>query len=361
MSVRLCATDNDYSAWDHFVSELEGAHYFQTFGWLRSYQPMGFTPHVLLYERDGEITGGVGFLSLKLPLLWRRIVVIPHGPLPPSPDAPAWQPVMQALDAFCQERGVIYAQLYPHESAEKRILLAEVERFGFTQPALFGSHRFSSTPVMVNLHGKTEDEILRSLRKKTRQYVRHALKSELVLRTAVDDGIFERIYQLLLENGELMGYQPRPYASLRAAWEWFAPRGSATFVQAWHADVLVGAILLVFTGRTAYYLAGAVRRGFEEQCPAEFLHWYGIREALARQMHAYDLVNISTPGVEQFKRGFRPDVGCWHEPRTKVYAPVLAQVVTIAERYLRPVLRGAARLRARLAGTPAVDDQVSAL
>jgi hypothetical protein len=221
-----------------------------------------------------------------------------------------------------------------------------LEKLGFTSPPLFTSHRFSSTPVIINLVSKREEELLDSFRKKTRQYVRRALNSKLVLRTDVNSARFDEIYTLFIEHGELMGYRPRPYASLQLAWNWLVRSNYATFIQAWKEETLVGAILIVFTGRTAYYLAGAIRKGFTECRPAEFLHWHAIREAINRQMDTYDLVNLGTAGVAQFKAGFRPVYQSWHDPRTKVYRPVVARLIGLSESALRPLLRRIARHQA---------------
>ena len=122
--------------------------------------------------------------------------------------------------------------------------------------------------------------------------------------------------------------------------------GRASFVQAWHGDTLVGANFLVFTGQTAYYLQGAVRRDYADRRPAEFVHWHSIRKALELCLSQYHLVNLTPAGVEQFKRGFRPTCGSWHRPRTKIYRPITAQALRVAENYLRPIIRQLARARA---------------
>src|SRR5262245_17336478 len=109
--VRLCNNAEDYLAWDQFLYHFPGAHFFQTYGWLQSYEPMGLTPHLLIYEQDGAITGGVAFLSAKIPLLPFRIFIIPHGPLPANADGPGWLPLMQRLDASCQGGNGVDAQV----------------------------------------------------------------------------------------------------------------------------------------------------------------------------------------------------------------------------------------------------------
>jgi lipid II:glycine glycyltransferase (peptidoglycan interpeptide bridge formation enzyme) len=345
--VRLCNNAEDYMAWDRFLYHFPGAHFFQTYGWLQSYEPMGLTPHLLIYEQDGAIAGGVAFLSVKIPLLPFRIFIIPHGPLPANPDGPAWLSLMQRLDDICQEGNAVYAQVYPHEESNQHVLVPRLEAMGFTSPALFTAHQFSTEPVTVDLVGKSEEEVLASVRERTRTYIRRALKSKLELRTELHHLTFDKIYRLFEEHGESRGFRPRPYTSLRSAWEWFSQQGWATLIQAWHGDTLVGANLLIFTGLTAYYIHGAIHRGFAEQRPAEFIHWHSIRTAIQLQLHKYDLVNLGPPGVEQFKRGFKPRYQPWHKPRTKLYRPSIAKVIGAADQYLRPLLRGVGRSRAK--------------
>jgi hypothetical protein len=166
------------------------------------------------------------------------------------------------------------------------------------------------------------------------------------LRTTVDDQIFDSIYRLFVDHGESRGFRPRPYASLRSVWEWFSQQGWASLIQAWHGDTLVGANLLIFTGRTAHYIHGAVHRGFAEQRPAEFIHWHAILKAIQLNMENYDLVNMGPPGVAQFKRGFKPRHQSWHEPRTKIYRPGLARIASISDRHLCSLVRSLGRWRA---------------
>jgi hypothetical protein len=307
---------------------------------------MGLSAHILISEHDGVIQGGVAFLSAKVPFLPWRIFIVSHGPLPSDPDSPSWLPLMEELDRFCRQHGGICTTLYPHEPADRSVLLSRLEGLGFTTEAVLTSHRFSSTPVTIALHGKQEAEILMSCRPRTRQYIRKALTGDLQLRTHVDDATFDAIYALLSEHGQFRGYHPRPYASLKAAWEWLGPRNQARFFQAWLNDTLVGAIFVIFTGHNSYSITGAVRRNHSELRPAEFLHWHAIREALGRHMMAYDFTSMGDQGGVQFKTGFRPLCGSWQRPRMKIYRPMLAHLIRWAEAYCRPALRGLARVRA---------------
>ena len=167
LSIRECRTVDDYMAWDRFLYGFPGAHYFQTYGWLKSYASMGLTTHVLVLENGGSIEGGVAFLAAKLPMLPYQVFIVPHGPLPAHPDAPGWLTLMERLDVICRKSKAIYTQLYPHERSDTSVLIPKLEELGFAPLTFFSSHEFSSVPVIVELDGKTEEEVLRSFRKRT--------------------------------------------------------------------------------------------------------------------------------------------------------------------------------------------------
>ena len=178
------------------------------------------------------------------------------------------------------------------------------------------------------------------------RYIRESLRSELSLRTGDTASLFDQVWELISEHAASRGFQPRPYRSLRASWDWFSARGWSEMIQAWHGETLVGANMAVYTGRTAYYLQGAVRRDYSDHRPAEFLHWHTIRRARELGMSHYDLVNLFPAGVEQFKQGFKPTCLTWHPPRAKLYRPLAARALQASERYLRPLIRRIARTRA---------------
>lgn len=351
MGIWLCQTNEDYSNWDRYVVGVPGAHYYQTYGWLKSYEPMGFSPQVLVYEEEGRIAGGAAILSAKIPFLPWRVFVLPHGPLPADPAAPSWAALMQRFDRMAREQRAICATIYPHEFFGGTTIVPRIEELGFTDPMMLTAHRFSNTPVRVDLPHTTENELLLSFRPRTRQYIKKAQSGDLTIRSTVDAKTFDSIYAVFVEHGKLKGYRPRPYASLKSAWEWFAPRGEAFLYQAWLGDALVGAIFVIHTGQTAHYITGAVRREHSDHRPAELLHWHAMCEARRVGMTAYDFTSMGDRGGTQFKMGFRPVCRSWQRPRTKVYRPVTAHLMKLADQYGGPLLRWVARHRANVASS----------
>ena len=345
--LRFCRTAAEYEAWDQFVSDFRGAHYCQLYGWLSSYEPMGFDPEVMIQLEGERIVGGAAFLSFKLPVVPWRAFILPHGPLCDEADPDSWDTLMAGLDEHFRQHGAIYAQAWPHVVPDD---VAGLERFaaaGYQDVCLFRAHEFSSTLLAIDIGNRREEEILAGFRKQTRYYCRRSLKSGLELRLGRSDDDLRASYELLEESGRYHGYQPRPYRSLATAFERLVPKGRALLLQVWTNGELAGTIFVIFAGRIATYYAAATSRAHASLYPSEFLHLHAIRLAQQHGMEVYDLMNWSDPGVAQFKRGFRPRECRWTGPRTKIYRPFLARCTALLEKRLRPLVRSVAQRRAR--------------
>jgi lipid II:glycine glycyltransferase (peptidoglycan interpeptide bridge formation enzyme) len=346
-AIRLCRTPGDFVAWDAFVGRVPGAHFLQLHGWLSSYEPMGARCGVLVQLEGGRIVAGCAFLSIRVPVLGRPIFIVPHGPVCESTDDGSWTGVMEALEAHVRRSGALYVQLWPHVARDDEAGLQPYLEAGYDGPRLFTAHEFGSTLLAVDLAGRTEEQLLAAFRRKTRYQCRRSLASGLELRLGTGHQDLRSSYALWAEAGRHHGFQLRPYAAFEIAFDRLVPKEQALLVQAWRGDAMAGSMLVVLAGRTASYLAGGVRRAFAALFPGEFMHLAAMRLARARGAATYDLVNWSTSGVAQFKRGFRPRECVWAEPRTKIYHSILARSVSWTERTFRPLVRRHARALAR--------------
>lgn len=342
----ICRSPADLDCWDEFVVGLPGAHYFQLYGWLSSYEAMGFRCEVMVQRAGDRITGGAAFASIGLPLGLGRIFVLPHGPILGDPDPGSWDALMSSLDEHFRESGAVLVQAWPHVLRDDGGGLRAWLDTGFAAPPFLRSHRFSSTLLGVDLAGRTDDDILGGFRHETRQHYRRAVKRGLEVRLGRSQEDLRALYELLQAAGRHHGYRPRPYRSLALAFERLVLKGRGFLVQVWKGSELAGAAMVLFAGRIATCYTSAVRRDLRWFCPAEFMQVSAMLLARDRGMEVYDLMNWTSDGVADFKRGFRPWERQWARPCTKVYRPRLARLVSWAEGRARPQLRQIARWRA---------------
>jgi lipid II:glycine glycyltransferase (peptidoglycan interpeptide bridge formation enzyme) len=341
----LCQTDADLEAWDDFVARVPGANYQQLWGWLSSYEPMGMTCEVMRQSANDRIVGGAAFVSVPMPFGGGRVFVLPHGPIFAEPSRQSWSAFMAALDEHFRRQRAIYVQAWPHVPREDVAGLAPFVDAGYDQPPLFKSHTFTSTLLAVDLAGRTEEDILAGVRSETRQHYRRGGRRGLELRLGRTHDDLRRSHALLEEAGRERGLPARPYQSLARAFDRLIVKDRGLLVQAWKGSDLTGTLVILFAGRIATCFASAIHREYSWFYPMEFMHVSAMLLARERGMDVYDLMNWTTGGIAEFKRGFRPRPTMWTEPRTRVYRPQLARLLSWGEDRLRPLIRRWVRWR----------------
>lgn len=346
MCLHLCQTPQEFDAWDEFVVRFPGAHYCQLYGWLSSYEAMGFECEVMVQSEGDRIVGGAAFVSIAIPFFAGRIFILPHGPLSDTPGGASWDMLMEALAEHFRGREAVYVQAWPPVACDDMHGLEHFVKAGYQGPALFKSHRFSSTLLAVDLVDRSEEEILAGFRRQTRYSCRKSLQTGLTLHVSKRLADLRCSYELLEANARYHGYRPRPYQSLVLAFQRLITKDRGMLIQARKGNELAGTLLVLFAGRIATYYAGATQREFRQCRPAEFMQLSAIRLAKERGMEIYDLMNWSTGGVAEFKRGFRPREYRWADPRTKMFKPAFARCLSWGENRLRPLARRLVRLRA---------------
>jgi lipid II:glycine glycyltransferase (peptidoglycan interpeptide bridge formation enzyme) len=346
MSISVWDQGGHHEAWDDFLQEREGAHYWQLHGWLSSYEPLGLESGVITKTDEGGILGGAGFVSYRLPLSMGRIFIVPHGPVCSDPDSGVFEELMDALVDYCRSRRAIYIQTWPHAQAADTATLDRYVRAGFTGPRLFRSHGFSSIVLAIDIGRQSEQEVLAAMKRKKRKYCRLALTSGLELCTGESYEFLEQCHQVWKEAFAVHGAEVRPLSTYRVVLERLVRKGKGLLLQARKDDELVGALCVVFVGGSAVPIGAGMRRAFSKLFPSEFLHMSAMRLARERGLQTYDLNNWGPDSLAQYKRGFRPVERTWAKPCSMVLRPMTTRLVVGVEKYGSKGIRRFLRNRA---------------
>jgi len=142
------------------------------------------------------------------------------------------------------------------------------------------------------------------LRKKWRQYVNKARKSEVRVVDATSDRLPE-FYSIYRETAKRAGFVIRTYQSYLGVWEAFARLGMARLLLAEGPDgVGLATLFLLRVGdRVIEPYGGMTEAGAE--CRANYLlKWEAIRTSREQGATSYDMWGLSHQGIEHFKTGF---------------------------------------------------------
>lgn len=159
---------------------------------------------------------------------------------------------------------------------------------------------------------KTEEEILKSMRKQTRHCIRNAATMGVTVEKSEnisDLGPFYSIYEATVARQDFV---PFSLEYLKKEFSQFSKDGQASiFLGRYNGKVISGAIIL-FANGSAFYHHGASNPEFSKIPAAHLLQWEIIRDAKRRGLLWYNFWGIAPEnmsahpwaGLSLFKKGF---------------------------------------------------------
>jgi peptidoglycan pentaglycine glycine transferase (the first glycine) len=195
-------TSTDGDAWDAFVRSTEDGSHTQTTAWARVKGVQGWGAERLVVRRSGTIVAGVQVLTREVGRLG-RIAFAPRGPLVASGDSRVTEFLHTALLQFGREERIRYLKVQP--PAEREDLSRAFRAHGWAPSSLEAA---PTATVVVDL-APSDDELLRAMRKSTRQSIRKSMRSGLHIRAAGEEGL-DALWRMLSATAKRQGFTPYP-------------------------------------------------------------------------------------------------------------------------------------------------------
>lgn len=301
-----CASD-----WDRGM-QIAGASLLQSWNWGEFKREAGWSPLRLALRSAGLENGSVAAQpSICAQVLFRSI---PRLPLPLSvayiPRGPAvmhgsrtgegaerafWQGVHRAA----KKRGAIFLKVEPNIELGEQTTRADVDRkmqaLGFQT-----SGRLQPARTIVLDLDKSEDDLLKAMKPKTRYNLRLAGRRGVIVRRAETLDDLRAFYRSLEVTGERDEFGIHTFPYYEHLWKVFGPQGdnSALVLLAEHPDEQeraegpVAGLLALKFGREAIYMYGASANRGREHMPTYLLQWEAIRWAREQGCTVYDFWGI---------------------------------------------------------------------
>jgi peptidoglycan pentaglycine glycine transferase (the first glycine) len=330
----------DLSSWDDFVARSNPGSYLQTSAWAEVKAPNGWVPLRFLGssiagsaaapgsdppERMPVDEGRVGDLDEDEPehageetafgaqLLVRRPKPFPWGfaYAPRGPVFERWNPAtLEAFSVALRHAIASGPTRVSHVRIEPEIELnGPVDVDGEFRHALRRCGWRAGTSIQptrtrqVDLRAD-EAALWSDLRKKWRQYVNKARKSDIRVVDA-NVGRLPEFYSIYRETAKRAGFVIRTYESYLGVWNAFAKLGMGRLLMAEGPDgVGLATLFLLRVGdRVIEPYGGMTQAGAE--CRANYLlKWEAIRTSREQGASSYDMWGLSHEGIEHFKTGF---------------------------------------------------------
>ena len=324
----------DTATWDAFVSRSNPGSYLQTSAWAEVKAPNGWTP---LRFMGSSLVGPAGAgrppadldapehedavadeepgreTAFGVQLLLRRPRFFPwaFAYAPRGPVLEVWNhSTLGAFTVGLRQALVSAPVRVSHVRIEPEIELnGPCDVDGELRHALRHSGWRPGTPVQpprtrqIDLR-QDEGALWGDLRKKWRQYVNKARKSEIRVVDATVDRLPE-FYSIYQETARRAGFIIRTFDSYLTVWQAFAKLGMARLLMAETSEGKGLATLLVLRvgNRVIEPYGGMTAEGAESRANY-LLKWEAIRTSREQGAVSYDMWGLSHEGIEHFKTGF---------------------------------------------------------
>jgi len=280
----------------------------------------------------------------RLPAGLGRLAYVPKGPLVDWSNQQESKQLVAALTRAARSQRALALTIEPNlrDKPARRETLRSL-RF---QPAPFSAVQPRRT-LVVDLT-PDEDEILMTMKSKTRYNIRLAGRKGVMVRAARVDDV-STFNDMLAATSERADFGIHPPAYYKTAYRLFVPRGWARLLLAEVEGEAVAGLMVFALPPRSWYFYGASIDAHRDRMPTYLLQWEAMRWAKSRGCTSYDMWGIPDEdretledqftersdglwGVYRFKRGFGGDlvrtIGTWdrvHAPlRYRAYRSALA-------------------------------------
>lgn len=294
--------------WDEIVHDLDG-HPLQLWGWGELKAAHNWTAHrVIFTDHTDKVVGAAQILTRHLPGPFRRLNYIPRGPV--------WHEGSEAgvLDALTE---------YVKRHLPGTLLTIEPD--DTEMPAVHGWRESRNTiliprTLILDL-GKSEDELLEAMTKKTRQYIRKSGREGLNVKRVKTVEEIAKCLDIYHETARRAGF---PLHGDQYYYDAHIQLGDSSVIfAAYEGDQPVAFVWLAVSSKTAFELYGGMNDRGQALRANYMLKWHAITTCREWGIDRYDMNGLLNDGVSVFKQGFadREDmlIGTYDYPLSPLY------------------------------------------
>ncbi|MFZ2545035.1 MAG: peptidoglycan bridge formation glycyltransferase FemA/FemB family protein [Candidatus Saccharimonadales bacterium] len=307
ISIQICENREE---WDDYIVENDG-HPLQLWGWGETKAAHGWSAERLFaYDIDKNVIGATQILVRKLPWPFKALVYVPRGPVTTSDNTAEF---LDALANYARSQYSAVAISIEPDWAELPVLSKGWQK---------GENTILLPSTLILDLTKTEDELLASMSKKTRQYIRKSGGGDGVgVQQIKGAEYFEACLAIYSETATRAGFAIHGDDYYRDVFKNLG-EASPIFV-AFHEGEPIAFLWLAISASTAFELYGGMNEKGQELRANYALKWHAIQKTKEWGISRYDMNGLVSDGVSNFKRGFADHedmlVGTYDKPLSPLY------------------------------------------
>ena len=358
------------SIWHNFFVENGSLSFLQSWEWGELQKKMGYDI-LRLGIYDNNLLTAIS-LVIKIKAKRGNFLFIPHGPIIKNIkyQSASWRTNIKYLKSIISQFLSFLISISKTEGFSF-IRIAPILENNPENKIFFKNLNFKTAPIYMHAEtvwilslNKTEDELLRKMRKTTRYSIRKAVRDGVVIEKRTDEKAVDDFYKIYQETAKRENFVPFSKDYIRKEFEVFNKLGNAVFLFAkiknvagggrgrvpdsaqrffqpvagrehWREGIFrqdplyLASALVLFTHSTAFYHQGA---SIHTKYPATYLlQWRAIQEAKKRNCQFYNFWGIydeqtqrmpkAWQGLTLFKTGFGGNKICYLPTQDYIISP----------------------------------------
>jgi len=359
-SARLSArVVNHHTEWNSLIGKLPHNHILQCWEWGALKARHGWKAQRLIWEVSDQPVAAAQLLvrTVRRMGLTARMMYAPRGPLLDWNNQELCGRVLRDMQTHARQAGVLFLKIDPEIPVGYGVPKTEyacANPTGMETSAWLTDNGWRCSTEQVQFRNtvvieltRSEDEILASLKQKTRYNIRLATRKGVAVRAGYPTDI-DTLHRMYVGTSMRDGFAIREADYYHDSWASLMQKGLAQpLVAEFGEEPVAGAIIFAFDQR-AYYMYGMSSNAHRDKMPNHLLQWEAIRWAKTQGCTTYDLWGApdvfeeSDPmwGVWRFKAGFGGKVlrtiGAWDLPINhlgyRIYTGIMPKVLRMMRR-----------------------------
>lgn len=306
MSILNKENKEEVKKYKEFVDNFSSTSLMQSMNWADVKK--GWESEYVYLEEDGKIVMAMSLVIRKI-IGSKSMIYAPRGPVGDIYDIQKVKKITEEVDKIAKKYNAFVFRFDPERYYDEKLEEMYVKEGYKVRNRKFGKNELIQPRynMILNISGKTEEEVFKGYSEKTRYNVRVAKRKGVTVRYSRDAEDLKTFYNLYVVTGIRDKIASRPYDYFERMLNTFDENHMRIYIAEFEGEALSAAIAINY-GKKTFYLYGASSNEKRNLMPNYLMQQEMIEWAIETGCDLYDFGGVfildKSNGLYKFKEGF---------------------------------------------------------
>lgn len=306
MSILNKENKEEVKKYKEFVDNFSSTSLMQSMNWADVKK--GWEREYVYLEEDGKIVMAMSLVIRKI-VGSKSMIYAPRGPVGDIYDIQKVKKITKEVDKIAKKYNAFVFRFDPERYYDEKLEEMYVKEGYKVRNRKFGKNELIQPRynMILNISGKTEEEVFKGYSEKTRYNVRVAKRKGVTVRYSRDVEDLKTFYNLYVVTGIRDKIASRPYDYFERMLNTFDENHMRIYIAEFEGEALSAAIAINY-GKKTFYLYGASSNEKRNFMPNYLMQQEMIEWAIETGCDLYDFGGVfildKSNGLYKFKEGF---------------------------------------------------------